>query len=302
MKGMIRGVLFLLLTSFFLPTASFGQETPPANEQAVLSWIQQNAIPIRHIEAGNGFSDLQPLKEILKDVKIVGLGESTHGTREFFQVKHRLLEFLVTEMEFTAFALEASYAACQPINDYVLTGKGDLATVLTGQGYVVWDTEEMANLIEWLRNYNQTLPAEKKVKFYGLDNSNNAFGRKEILSYISKVAPEKVVATDSLFLLLANAEKKWPMKIDAETEKILLHSMPHLQDLYEFLSSNREEFVKNSSSKEFDQSLKYLGVMKQWVQTNTKALHPPFIDGTIIRSLSMADNLIYLVDQEGPDA
>lgn len=69
------------------------------------------------------------------DGKVVGLGESTHGTREFSQVKHRLLKFLVREMGFNAYPLEASYAACQPINDYVLYGKGDLETALTGQGY-----------------------------------------------------------------------------------------------------------------------------------------------------------------------
>jgi erythromycin esterase len=113
-----------------------------AQEKEVITWLQQNAIPIQHVEAGNGFSDLQPLKQVLKDVKVVGLGETTHGTREIFQMKHRLLEFLVTEMGFNTFTIEASFSACQPINDYVLYGKGDRATVLTGQWYVVWDTEE----------------------------------------------------------------------------------------------------------------------------------------------------------------
>ena len=160
MKRTIRRVLFLLLTSDLVANASLGQETPPADEQAILSWIQENAIPIRHIEAGNNYSDLQPLKEILKDVKVVGLGESTHGTREMFHVKHRLLEFLVTERGFNAFELEASYAACQPINEYVLYGKGDHATVLTGQGYVVWDTEEIAELIEWMQTFNKSVPEE----------------------------------------------------------------------------------------------------------------------------------------------
>lgn len=138
-----------MLNSALLATVSLGQETPPTDEQAVLSWIQQNTIPIRHIEAGNDFSDLQPLKEILKDVKTVGLGEATHGTREFFKFKHRLFEFLVKEMRYTVFTLEASYSASLPSNDYVLYGKGDLATVLTGQGYSPWDTEEFIKMIRW---------------------------------------------------------------------------------------------------------------------------------------------------------
>src|SRR6266540_48671 len=119
-----------------MDTQVYGQNTTDGTEEVVIRWLQQNAIPIQHIEAGHGFADLQPLKTLLQDVKVVGLGETTHGTREFFQFKHRLLEFLVTEMDFTAFAIEASYASCQPINDFVLHGTGDLAAVLTGPGYV----------------------------------------------------------------------------------------------------------------------------------------------------------------------
>ena len=267
--------------------------------QIITAWLKQTSVPVKHLEAGNGFADLQPLKQVLKDVKIVGLGESTHGTREMFQVKHRLLEFLVTEMGFNAFALEASYAACQPINEYVLYGKGDLATVLTGQGYVVWDTEEIAELIEWMRTYNKNVPEEKKVKFYGVDLSNNENGRNKILGYLKKVAPERVSTTESFFRILSREEEKWPMRIDTETEKALQKSLPHLLDLINFLDENRERLISSSSLAELEQALKYAGVMKQWIMANSSALRPPFVD---IRSISMAENLLYLIDQEGLDA
>ena len=158
--------------------AQTSRQSAPQDEQAIVAWLQQNAIPLRHIEAGNGFADLQPLKRILADARVVGLGETTHGTREFFQIKHRLLEFLVTEMAFNAFVLEASYAACQPINEYVLHGRGDRATVLTGQGYIPWDTEEFSEMLDWLRAYNQGVPDEKKVSFHGADLWRNEMGRQ----------------------------------------------------------------------------------------------------------------------------
>lgn len=56
---------------------------------------------------------------------MVGLGELTLGTKEFLQFKHRMLKFMVKEMGFNAFGLEASYSGCQPINEYVLYGKGN---------------------------------------------------------------------------------------------------------------------------------------------------------------------------------
>jgi hypothetical protein len=52
-------------------------------------WVAANAIPIEAVEAGHGFRDLQPFREVIGDARIVALGESTHGTREFFQLKHR---------------------------------------------------------------------------------------------------------------------------------------------------------------------------------------------------------------------
>ncbi len=51
--------------------------------------------------------------------RIVSLGESTHGSREIFQMKHRMLEFLVTEMGFSIFSIEASMPESYAVGDYV---------------------------------------------------------------------------------------------------------------------------------------------------------------------------------------
>lgn len=117
-------------------------------QQQFIDWISSNAHPLKSVSAGSGFEDLQWLKPVLQNVNYVGLGEATHGTREFFQMKHRMLEFLVKEMGFTIFAIEASYSGCRRINDYVLYGKGDAHTALASQGFWTWDTEEIIDMIE----------------------------------------------------------------------------------------------------------------------------------------------------------
>jgi erythromycin esterase-like protein len=59
--------------------------------------IRQHAIPLRTVKANHGFDDLQPLASVAGDARIVALGAATRGTREFFQRKHRLIEFLATQ-------------------------------------------------------------------------------------------------------------------------------------------------------------------------------------------------------------
>jgi erythromycin esterase len=60
----ILRTLLVLLFSAHLAAAQ-GTESPALqeNEKVIIAWLQQNAIPIHHIEAGNGFADLQPLKK-----------------------------------------------------------------------------------------------------------------------------------------------------------------------------------------------------------------------------------------------
>src|SRR5678816_609679 len=121
-----RTIAFLI--SIALPAAAApGQQTGPMTE-----WIHANAIRLNTTEAGHGFADMQALKPLIGNARIVSLGEATHGTREFFQLKHRMLEFLATEMGFTIFSIEANLPEAYRLNDYVLNGTGDPAELLRG--------------------------------------------------------------------------------------------------------------------------------------------------------------------------
>ena len=91
----------LILAAFTLFAAVCVAQSNP-----VVDWIRAHAIRLQTPEAGHGFADMQPLKKVVGNARIVALGEPTHGTREFFQLKHRMVEFLATEMGFTIFSLQ----------------------------------------------------------------------------------------------------------------------------------------------------------------------------------------------------
>jgi erythromycin esterase len=135
----------------------------------VIGWLARHALPLRSLSAGVPTTDLQPLKQVLDGVRIVGLGEATHGTREFFQLKHRLLEFLATEMGFSVLAMEASASAAPAVDAYVRQGIGDAATVLAGLEFWTWRTHEVLAVIKRMRDYNRGWPDDQKVRFVGID-------------------------------------------------------------------------------------------------------------------------------------
>jgi erythromycin esterase len=135
--------------------------------EPAVAWLKEKAIPFTTPEAGHGFADLQPLKKIVGDARIVALGEATHGTREFFQMKHRLTEFLASEMGFTLFAIEANMPEAYRVNDYVLTGQGDPRELLRGMYFWTWDTQEVLDMILWMREFNRS--GKGRIQFLGFD-------------------------------------------------------------------------------------------------------------------------------------
>ena len=126
---------FALTLTVVTTLAQSGAPTP-----AQLAWLKANAIEIKSVDAGTGFVDLQKLKAAVGDARIVSLGEATHGTREIFQMKHRLIEFLASELGFTIFSIEANMPEAYRLNDYVLHGTGDAKALLQGMFFWSWNT------------------------------------------------------------------------------------------------------------------------------------------------------------------
>ena len=117
---------------------------------------------------------------------MVGLGEATHGAREFFRMKHRLLEFLVEEMGFTIFAIEGLMPESFDIDRFVVQGEGDAAKALAALHYYTWNTEEMLELIQWMRKYNSEASRTRRLRFYGCDMTVPARAAKEVLRYLRR--------------------------------------------------------------------------------------------------------------------
>jgi len=167
----------VLLAALIWPAAA--QETKPVEE-----WIASHAVPLTTPAAGHGFKDMEPLKQAVGNARIVSLGEATHGTREFFQLKHRMLEFLATEMGFSIFSIEANMPEAYRLNDFVLNGKGDPAALIHGMYFWTWDTKEVLDMVLWMRQFNQS--GKGRIQFTGFDMQTPDVANTIVRDFVAK--------------------------------------------------------------------------------------------------------------------
>ena len=124
MSKLLRSLVVLGLVMAVMPQTVWSQSSDEVDPDIVM-WLEENVIPLTTTEPTENHDDLAFLSEMIGDARLVGLGEATHGSREFFTMKHRLVQYLVEEMGFTTFAIEANFPEAARINDYLHTGEGD---------------------------------------------------------------------------------------------------------------------------------------------------------------------------------
>lgn len=129
------------------------------------------------------------LVEQIGEAKIVLLGESSHGTSEFYRIRAQLSQKLIEEKGFTIIAVEGDWPSCQAINQFIKDPNIQSSSHEILQNFKRWPTwmwanEEIEHLIDWLKSYNQT--TINKVGFYGLDVYSLWESMDEIIAYLEK--------------------------------------------------------------------------------------------------------------------
>jgi erythromycin esterase len=167
------------------------QESEPTAFEVRLSELNEALHPIESTDPMSSLTDLEPLSR-LAQARVVGMGEATHGTREFFHLRHKILRWLVEEHGMTVFAIESSVSEGVYLDRYVQSGEGDLeAIMLEHMQYWAWYTEEMRDLIQWMADYNAANP-EVPLRYFGVDCGPLGQQSDLIIEYLAEAAPELV--------------------------------------------------------------------------------------------------------------
>jgi erythromycin esterase len=158
----------------------------------IVSWIDRHAVPLRRTDALGPVDDLWPVRRIVRDARIVGLGESAHGTHTELTLKHRVMRYLVERMGFRTIAWEESWGSGVAIDRYVVTGVGDPRAIV-GDAMFMLRREALLDLVRWMRTFNRHRPAHDKVRFLGADVLElRPVQYDELRHHVAEVAPGRL--------------------------------------------------------------------------------------------------------------
>ena len=198
MKSFHNKVLIIFGVSVLLTAALLVLRTGILNTPKRIKGIE---------EIGVSFEDFK----IPEGVKVVGIGEATHGNAEFQEVKLQMLQKLVKEGSCHAIAFEMSPAEAAMYNDAIHENESDLTELIGGTDYPLYDTQQMVNLLTWMREYNMSHDEAESVMIYGVDMQTGVRAA-EYLRDFGKKHPEYMSEEDvnTLTVLTDEFDKEHP--------------------------------------------------------------------------------------------
>ena len=152
----------------------------PAQRAAVEAALRRDAVALRTVDPAAPLDDLAAFDRDVAGARIVGLGEASHGTADFFRMKHRLFRDLVERHGVTVFAFEANLPEAHEMERYVTAGEGDPAHALHSLQFWTWQTDEVLALARWMRAYNAAPGKHATLHFAGFDAQFAAGATDEI--------------------------------------------------------------------------------------------------------------------------
>ncbi|GAA4488376.1 erythromycin esterase family protein [Rhodococcus olei] len=147
-------------------------------------------------DAPGGVPYREDLLDLVGDARIVLIGESSHGTQEFYAARAEITRTLIEEKGFTAVAVEADWPDAFRINRYVHGQGVDTSAEESLRGFArfpawMWRNTIMLDFVSWLRQHNEHVSGDQpEVEFYGLDLYSLHRSMHEVVSYLDRVDPD----------------------------------------------------------------------------------------------------------------
>jgi erythromycin esterase-like protein len=151
--------------------------------------IRTTLTPIADVE------DCQVAVDFVGDAELALLGESSHGTHEFYASRANITKQLIIQSGFRGVVVEADWPDAYRVNRYVRHESRDESAVEALADFKrfptwMWRNADVVAFVEWLRAHNEGLPPEEQTGFYGMDLYALHASMRAVLEYLQKADPE----------------------------------------------------------------------------------------------------------------
>ena len=141
------------------------------------------------------------------DVQVVGLGEASHGVAEYHQMKADVFKALVNNNGRRTFIIEGDFGGALKVDQYINGGGGSAEEAVAEIGFAIYRTQEMVDLVDWMRSYNETVSQEESLHFYGMDVQRFDNNKEYLFSVIEQTHPELSAEYSDIFAQLTDEQR-----------------------------------------------------------------------------------------------
>ncbi len=159
-------VLTLALSGSFSGRA-LSSAPPNVDREERIAYLRGHAVPVRSLDPEDAnFDDLEPLRRVIGNRRIVMLGEATHGDGSTFSAKVRLIKFLHERLGFDVLALESGIYDVPRVWSALKAGQDPLRAVRSG---VMEDWADSVQVQPLWRYIAEQLMGSRPLELAGFD-------------------------------------------------------------------------------------------------------------------------------------
>ena len=126
------------------------------------------------------------------DARVVLLGESSHGTSEFYRARAAISRRLIERHGFNIVAVEADWPDAASVDRYVRHRPRRDGEEEAFQRFPtwMWRNYEVDGFVRWLRRHNEGRELAGMAGFYGLDLYNLSGSIRAVIDFLDEADPE----------------------------------------------------------------------------------------------------------------
>lgn len=165
------------------------RKEPVTKPQPISELVETSAIHIPSIDS----VDLSGLLKRIGDARLVLLGEASHGTAEFYQMRARITQELIQHKGFRFVAVEADWPDAAQIDHFVRDTRLEPTEEITFSRFPtwMWANFQVLEFVKWLRHYNERFSnTDDRIGFYGLDLYSLYSSINSVINYLEGVDAE----------------------------------------------------------------------------------------------------------------